>query len=571
MPGDTQIRTVIVGCVVVAGLAWWLWPDGRRADPPPGAQTPAAATPEVAATPAAAVDGPTADTGDQRDAPLPAGVIELVLPGCEGEVSLEVRSTIAQRSAERGDLPTEHRTTLTDGHARLEAIPPLRYSVFVGQRYLGSTELGAEKGRRFRGGCRDDCAIAATILTDGCADEVDVELLEGEQPLDGQTAKVGTQDTPFLWSDLSCNRWHTIRVTAEGCMPVDTSQTLDEPLWQPRIELQAADSYRVQAVGHSDGSILSDGRVIWSSYANSARFDAGPWGAHEHVIQIEAPGSEFLRIEADEHLPRRLVRDWDQGPDEVAQVELEPLEDMLVRCTLDEEPCDPEHLDVRSTWFSYVGPDQDAWCTPVLPKGHYRCPAGRIGLGDSNNPRLSGWLEGEYLGQQYWSYPLEEPVVLELFTERQPQGVHSDICVDIDPPPTTACEGWVALGGGRFSTPRVRSGVPTVVEVEAGSMAFLSCVEGWLEAPTQEQGCIPGVLEPWASVCVVHEPASRCGLLGRDLIPFSSHNIEGCNDRVPAGTYTPTCIAGEVDGRLDWVHCDPVELEAGETAEIRCW
>ena len=499
-------------------------------------------------------------------------------------------NTVDMHLVARAGLPSEVRAPIQREGVVIEGLAFASYRVEVGDRTLGWVRLGPTRGARFSGSCRDDCALEVTVVTDGCADGVLVELLAPDDAvLETERVSVSDGEASLLWGNLACGTRLTVEAEAAGCTPLQSEVLVDQPFAQLRLELPASEPYRVRAVDLAGGSPIPDAFVTWTRSLGDARFEAGTWEGQPHVVVVEAPPWATLRIEAPGYVPRKLERGPAQAPGEVAELCLQVLGEVEVRCTLDEVPCDSARVDLFSAWFVYMGPVETDPCRPVKPEGTYLCPTALDETGD-NSPYVDGYVDGTWTGRVDYAAPPSEPIELAMVTA--PAG-GSTVCAQLSPPQSEPCELSYLSRPGSIGSVSYSSGEEEHIEAEAGTRVTLACADGFAELQSGEAGCTPLDLEPWGAVCVEHRPALRCvldsgpslGSAARPGTPARASlrcvldsgpslgvvSVEGCNDRVPAGRYEVECRASTDDENMAWEACGPIDIEAGETAEIRCW
>ena len=466
----------------------------------------------------------------------------------------------------RAGLPSEVRAPIQREGVVIEGLASAAYRIEVGARTLGWVRLGPTVGARFSGSCRDDCALEVAVVTDGCADEVLVELVDPDDDVvESERISVAESEASVLWGDLACGSSLTVEAEAEGCTPLRSEVLVDQPFAQLRLELPASEPYRVRAVDLADGSPIPDAFVTWTRSMGDARFEAETWQGQPHVVVVEAPARETLRIEAPGYMPRKLERGLAQAPSEVTELGLQILGEVEVRCTLDDVPCDSGRVDLFSAWFVYMGPVETDPCRPVKPEGTYLCPAALDETGD-NSPYVDGYVDGTWTGRAGYGALPEAPVDLVLVTD--PEG-GSTVCAELSPPQAEPCDLSYRLQPGSYGSASYSSGEEKHIEAVAGTRVTLACADGFGELVSDDAGCPALDLEPWGSICVEHQPALQCFLHSGPAMGVV--RIEGCNDRVPVGRYEVECRAGVDDEGPGWEVCGAIEVEPGETAEIRCW
>jgi len=579
MTEPSRRRQLLVGLMVALALVGLFMLEGWNREgfepPPEGASPPEAPSPTF--TPAPAVAPPALEHS------IPAGVLEASLPGCEGVLTLKLESAVSLRSAAKHGWDVEYQAAITDGEARFQGLPPLLYWLYVGDHYVGKALLTETKGDSFQGACSDDCAISVEVLTDGCAEDVLVELEDWDEAvLDGQVVAAGMAGASMLWTELTCNGLYRVRAEASGCTPTVAVMSLLEPLQQARMFLEESYPYPVRVVDFWTGEAIADAEALWSRPPGfHSQFLAGPWNGHDDIILVEAPNKSWLHVEAEGYMPRWLRREPDLEPDEFAVLELEPVDVVEVLCSIDDEPCDPQQVDVLSIYSRGAGMPKEGWCEPTKPKGTYLCPAGLLGLDgpirghDLGKPKLEAWAERRRIGSHIWNYPLPEPLHLEITTDDEPKvGPRSHVCAQLPPEQSTGCAFRVAPGGrpdvNFFSVvQRYIPGTEREIGVPAGTDALLTCDDGSAMLQTRDVGCDEPELDPYGSVCVVHEPAQRCDI--RRDGPYPHEGVKGCDGEVIPGSWRVSCHGGEVDGKIDFVKCGTIEVVAGETTDIECW
>ncbi len=257
MAEATRKRRLLIGLLVALGLVALFLLDRMNREE--------FVQPQDGTTPSAVVSPtftPAIESGSTPTEPaVPAGVLDVSLPGCEGELSVRVESAVSQRSAEKYGWDLEHVVGIADGSAQIEGLHPLQYSLYVGDNFMGRTTMPVGEGARFEGACSDDCALSVEVLTDGCAEDVLVDLEDGaERQVDSRVLQAGVTGASVLWTELTCRGLYRVRAEASGCTPVLSALVLREPLHQSRLALPGAEPYPVRVVDGRDGE--KDGRSV---------------------------------------------------------------------------------------------------------------------------------------------------------------------------------------------------------------------------------------------------------------------------------------------------------------------
>jgi len=561
MPERTRTlsRLALLGLVVLA-LVLWLVREERGAP----ASRPVSPNGDAALPPPSehSSRSPTRITNGE-----PGGSIALTLHGCEGDVHLVASGSMDAHLAELDGGPAEVAASIHGEGAFLVGLAPVVYRVEVGTRVLGWVRADADREVAFVGSCRDDCALRIDLLADGCAEAARLTLVAATGEIVRTTdLGLGVGGATQLWSDLPCGLSGEVGIVADGCTPLREEVVLDESIEELRMVLPERGSFRVRAVDLDDGLPLAGSWVTWSRAGGRARFESGTWHGLEHVVVVEAPPGATLRIDAPDHVPGTFTPVADQGPDAVAEIALQTLVDIEVRCTLDDEPCTSGQVALASAWFVGQGPVEQEPCEPTDDPGTWTCPAAPR-TAEANSPFVDGYVDRRWSGRVGYALPGVEPTVLALHTSECGGSV---FCASPDPVQGEGCELWIPEPRGGVTNVLYAPGTAHQIDEGPGEAARLACPDGFAVVTSRASGCEDVALQPWGAVCVEHLPALACVLLDARL-PIAATRVEGCNDRVPPGTWGVTCAMGEEDGALRWVDCDPVRVEAGETSEIRCW
>jgi len=430
-----------------------------------------------------------------------------------------------------------------------------------------------------------DCALLVRLNAAGCEDGVELTL----STLDG-----AWEDGVFLscegaapaksWSGMPCE-W-TMRATAraEGFAEVQRVTRLEPPLTTIELSMNRARVLRIQAVDTRDGTPIADAWGAWyGNAANAFRVDATTWKGRQGIIEIAVPLAYPMLVGASGFAPRTWNDVTGAGPDDYQVLELEPVEEFTVRCTLDGERCaaDDEDLRVISVWHRYLGPFQQADCEPLSDDGDFLCRGVRTGLEAQayidqlvsepkswTLPAVYGWDGQDTLGETVIEFPLDDPIPLELFSRPQ-KDLGDPFCVTLVRAQPGHCSLRIPsleVGVGATDwgyTPGETREWPLDLEDEG----ILECEDGWAVITRGMAACGAVELEPWGAVCVDAGRFNSCALLGS--LPPLHYHFESCYGQVRPGRWAAHC-RDESTGSLRFIDCGQVEVAAGETTEITC-